>query len=104
MEDSFSYFTASKSQFNIFNYDLHMSFNEGLYQVLIVIELLERGINNGFKTFTNLPIQALPSLLDGILYQRPISDSQVLQDLEIDGLDQVVVFYFKQIFSGTQDG
>ena len=83
---SFTFFEASKSNFNIFNYDLHLSLNEGLYQVLLVIELLERGFNNGFKTFTNLPMQTLPQIFDGVFYERPISDSQYLAELTLEGI------------------
>tara|TARA_B100000212_G_scaffold288705_1_gene229817 strand:+ start:32500 stop:33990 length:1491 start_codon:yes stop_codon:yes gene_type:complete len=85
-EFSYNYFQLAKERFNIFFYDNHFSLNEGLYQLLIVIELLERGLNNGFKSFANLPLQALPSIFDGVLYERPLSDSQILAELNLEGI------------------
>jgi len=46
-----------------------------LFQLLYVIQLIEDGVSLGGATFINLMPQALPSWLDGVLWERPLNDN-----------------------------
>ena len=62
------------------NLEFHISIGEAYGQMVNVIDLLKSGNSRGFQTFLNLIPQSLPSFFDGILYTRPISDSEYLLD------------------------
>ena len=62
------------------NLEFHISIGEAYGQMVNVIDLLESGYSRGLTTFSNLLPQSLPSFFDGVIYDRPISDSQYLLD------------------------
>jgi len=56
-----------------------------LFHMLYSIQLINDGISLGGSTFINLIPQALPSFLDGILWDRPIHDEYKLEEYYYHG-------------------
>ena len=58
---------------------------QSLFHLLYVIQLIQDGISLGGSTFINLIPQALPSFLDGILWDRPLNDNYRLGEYYYHG-------------------
>ncbi|MDG4595658.1 MAG: hypothetical protein P9F75_08185 [Candidatus Contendobacter sp.] len=56
-----------------------------LFHLLYVIQLIRDGISISGSTFINLIPQALPSWLDGVLWERPLNEAWLLGDYYYHG-------------------
>ena len=73
---------ASPGLVNLYSYPLICV---SLFHLLYVIQLEDQGISLAGSTFFNLFPQALPSFLDGILWDRPLNDNWVLAEYYAHG-------------------